>query len=145
MKTLLLAGWILKENLLGIPYVYFAPPFKDQQANISFSATDITVDLKDTLTLKKNQSDYQLGRKNWALRTGASILGFDPYEVTINQYGHRVHHIGSSYALDGDSYAEKTYYIECRGKLYVSKALRLNEDQAVAKDFDHLVNHMDCE
>lgn len=136
-------NWKLGKDLFGMPFVYFSPEKNGQRSNISFTDTGAEVEL-DIKSLAKSQDRYVEGRKQWSEKVGATPLSFIPYEVTINQFGHRVHKIGFSYEHQGKTYDERSHYIECRGKIIFSKSLRLQINEAHEKDFDDLIQNLDC-
>lgn len=136
-------GWTLGKDIFGMPFIYFSPHTNGQRSNISFTDTgaDLEIDIKSLAT---TQDKYQEGRKAWAEQVGAMPLGFLPYQVTVNKHGHKVHRIGFTFEHEGKAYNEKSFYIECRGKIIFSKALRLKENDQHDKDFDELVTSLDC-
>lgn len=137
------AGWTLGKDLFGMPFIYFSPQKNNQRSNISFTDTGAEVEL-DIKALASSQTKYQEGRKQWAEQVGAMPLGFIPYEVYVNKHGHRVHKIGFLYEHEGKAYNEKSYYIECRGRILFSKALRLKVNEEHDKAFDDLISSIDC-
>jgi hypothetical protein len=137
------SSWELGKDLFGIPFIYFAPKQNGQRSNISFTDTGAELEL-DVKTLSANQKDYQAGRKKWAEQVGASIIDFAPYQSFQNKNGHKVHNIGVNYTHEKKVYSEKSYYIECRGKLLFSKSLRLEVNSAHDKDFGDLIQSLDC-
>jgi hypothetical protein len=136
-------GWTLGKELFGMPFVYFSPQKNGQRSNISFTDTAAELEL-DIKSLATTQEKYQTSRKKWAQTVGANVLGFLPYEVSVSKHGHKIHRIGVSYEHQGKSYAEKSYYIECRGKIIYSKALRLTQNEVHDKDFSDLISGLDC-
>jgi hypothetical protein len=52
--------------------------------------------------------------------------------------------VGFNYTHEGKVYAEKSYYIECKGKILFSKSLRLEENSAHEKDFSDFLSTIDC-
>lgn len=137
------SGWKLGKDLFGMPFVYFAPKMNGQSSNISFTDTGANLEL-DVKSLALGQTSYENDRKKWAESIGASISTFFPYEIATNQYGHKVHQIGFNYSYQGRKYKEKSYYIECRGKIINSKSLRLFENEKHDKDFNDLISSLDC-
>jgi hypothetical protein len=137
------SNWKLGKELFGMPFIYFAPSANGQRSNISFTDTGAELEL-DIKTLAKTQKTYQMGRKKWAETVGALAISYEPYEVKVNKNGHRIHRVGFNYSHEGKAYAEKSYYIECKGKLLFSKSLRLRENEAVEKDFADLLGSLDC-
>ena len=135
--------WVLGKELFGMPFIYFSPQVNGQRSNISFTDTGANLEL-DIKSLAKSQIFYQDGKKQWAQKVGASPVAFSPYEVTINKHGHKIHKIGFSYAHKAKSYHEKSYYIECRGKVLFAKALRLSKNEQHDKDFNDLITGLDC-
>lgn len=136
-------GWKLGKDLFGMPFIYFSPESNGQRSNISFTDTGADLEL-DIKSLAETQSKYQKNRKAWAEKVGASALGFSPYEVSINKNGHKVHKIGFSYEHEGKAYNEKSFYIECRGKILFSKSLRLLSNEKHESDFNDLISSLDC-
>lgn len=137
------ANWKLGKDLFGMPFIYFSPQVNGQRSNISFTDTGAELEL-DVKSLSTSQKKYQAGRKAWAKKTGASPISFEPYQVKANQYGHKVHQIGFNYEHEGKTYSEKSYYIECKGKILFSKSLRLRENMAHEKDFKEFIETLDC-
>ncbi len=136
-------GWMLKKDLFGMPFIYFSPQNNGQRSNISFTDTGANLEL-DIKSLATTQDKYKKDRKIWAQKVGASTLGFSPYEVSINNNGHKIHRIGFSYEHEGKTYNEKSIYIECRGKILFSKSLRLLSNEIHEKDFNDLISNLDC-
>lgn len=137
------SNWKLGKELFGMPFIYFSPQENGQRSNISFTDTGAELEL-DIKVLAKNQDQYQVGRKKWADTVGADPLSFEPYEVKVNKNGHRIHRVGFIYAHEGKVYNEKSYYIECKGKLLFSKTLRLKENASHENDFAELLSSLDC-
>ena len=137
------SNWKLGKELFGMPFIYFAPEKNGQRSNISFTDTGAELEL-DINSLASTQEKYQAGRKNWAKKVGADPISYEPYDVKINKNGHRVHRIGFNYSHEGKVYAEKSYYVECRGKILFSKSLRLKENFSHEKDFEDLLGSLDC-
>ena len=135
--------WELGKDLFGMPFIYFSPQENGQRSNISFTDTGANLEL-DIKSLATSQDKYQKGRNEWAAQVGATPLSFSPYVVTVNQHGHKVHKIGFSYEHEGKSYYENSYYIECRGKILFSKSLRLDVNDKHDKDFNDLIQTLDC-
>ncbi len=138
-----LPNWKLGKDLFGMPYVYFSPNVNGQRSNISFTDTGAEVEL-DIKSLASSQNSYQKNKKAWAESIDASVVSFLPYEVKVNNHGHKVHQIGVKYAHEGKTYEEHSYYIECRGKILYSKSLRLTQNEKHADDFQGLINGLDC-
>lgn len=136
-------NWKLGKDLFGMPFIYFSPEANGQRSNISFTDTGADLEL-DVKSLATSQKSYQSSRKEWAKTVNADVISFFPYEVKINQHGHKVHKIGLRYAHEGKTYQEQSYYIECRGKILFSKSLRLSKNEQHEKDFSDLINGLDC-
>lgn len=135
--------WTLGKDLFGMPFIYFSPQVNGQRSNISFTDTGADVEL-DFKSLDKTQDVYQDNKKKWAEQVGATPLSFKNYEVSANKHGHKIHKIGFSYEHEQKTYVERSYYIECRGKILFSKSLRLQENEQHDKDFDDLLSSLDC-
>lgn len=135
--------WKLGKDLFGMPFIYFAPTENGQRSSISFTDTGAEVEL-DIKALASSQADYQEGRKKWTKTVGARALAFLPYEVKVNQKGHKIHQVGFSYSHESKVYFEKSYYIECRGRIIFSKSLRLQENKQHESEFKKLIDSLDC-
>ena len=136
-------NWTLGKDLFGMPFIYFSPQTHGQRSNISFTDTGVDFEL-DMKSLSSTQEKYQVNKKLWAEKVGAKPLNFIPYEVSPNLHGHKIHKIGFTYLHEGKTYNEKSYYIECRGKVLYSKSLRLSENELHEKDFSDLISSLDC-
>jgi hypothetical protein len=136
-------GWTLGKEMFGIPFWYFSPNSNGQRSNITFTDTGAELAL-DIGSLSSAQSSYQEDKKNWAKAVDAKVEKFLPYEVMINRHGNRVHKIGFSYTHEEKSYVERSFYIECRGKILFSKALRLKINRQHDKEFDEIITSLDC-
>lgn len=136
-------NWELGRDLFGMPFIYFSPMENGQRSNISFTDTGANIEL-DLQSVAKSQEDFQQGKKEWAKQIGATPLSYMPYEVITNKHGHKIHHIGFNFKHEENTYHEKSFYIECRGKLLFSKSLRLKENAQHEKDFFDLLNSLDC-
>lgn len=135
--------WKLGRDLFGMPFIYFSPESNGQRSNISFTDTGADLEL-DVNSLATSQKSFENNKKKWAESVGATPEAFVPYKASVNQHGHKVHTIGFVYAHEGKEYLEKSYYIECRGKLLFSKSLRLSTNQKHDSDFSELINSLDC-
>ena len=135
--------WQLGKDLFGMPYIYFSPKENGQRSNISFTDTGADVEL-DIKGLAKSQDSYQNHKKKWADSIGAIPISFEPYTVSINERGHRIHRIGFNYSHENKVYNEGSYYIECRGKILYSKSLRLEKNEKHENDFKNLISSLDC-
>lgn len=135
--------WKLGKDLFGMPFIYFSPEINGQRSNISFTDTGAEAEL-DTKSISETQKTYQENKKKWAQQVGASAESFLPYEMFSNKHGHKIHKIGFNFEHDGKVYQEKSFYIECRDKILFAKALRLKENEIHDKDFNELLNSVDC-
>lgn len=137
------SGWEIGKDLFGMPYIYFSPQLNSQRSNISFTDTGVETEL-DVKTLGSTQNVYQDGKKKWAESVKATIQSFSPYKVSVNKIGHKVHEIGMSYQHEEKSYVEKSYYVECRGRMLFAKSLRLQKNEVHEKTFQELISTIDC-
>lgn len=135
--------WSLEKGLFGIPFIYFSPQENDQRSNISFNDSEAEIPLNEN-DLKGSQDVYQLNKKSWAEQVHAKILSFLPYKYFKNKHGHSVHLIGLSYEHEGKTYLEKSYYINCSGKMIISKSLRLQPNVAHERNFIDLIENLNC-
>jgi len=135
--------WEMGKNMFGIPYMYFSPKKNGQRSNITFAATGADLNF-DTTNIASGMSDYESMKKKWAMKTESKIESFVPYRLWSNLYGHKVHQVGFTYKNEEKIYVENSFYIECKGKMYFSKSLRLEENKAHEKEFEDLIKHIDC-
>lgn len=137
------SDWTLGRDLFGMPFIYFSPQVNGQRSNISFTDTGADLEL-DVSSLASSQDFYRDNKKKWAEQVGATIESFSDLETFTNKHGHKIHKIGLSYRHEDNNYIERSYYIECRGKVLFSKSLRLKENHAHDKDFQDLIQGLDC-
>lgn len=135
--------WELKRDLFGMPFIYFSPQKNGQRSSISFTDTGAELEL-NTKDISSTQKKYQEGRRKWADSVDAKVLSYLPYKLSTNRLGHKIHRIGFSYEHQDKTYVEKSFYIECRGRIIFSKALRLTTNVDHDKDFNDLVESIDC-
>jgi hypothetical protein len=138
-----LKDWELGKDMFGMPFIYFSPQINGQRSNISFTSTGVETDL-DLTTLGKNQDTYKKMKLQWADSVQAKIIGHSPYKRWKNSQGHIVHQIGFEYSHEDLHYVETSFYVDCRGKLIFSKSLRLKANLPHQKDFEQLIQDMDC-
>lgn len=136
-------GWELGKELFGIPYIYFSPQINGERSNISFTDTGANLEL-ESKALGESQADYQKDKQEWAQEVGATPLGYVPYSVSRNQFGHKIHKLGFNFKHEGQSYNETSFYIECRGRIIFAKSLRLSQNEQHDKDFFDLIDTLDC-
>jgi hypothetical protein len=137
------ASWTLGKDLFGMPFIYFAPQLNGQRSNISFTHTGAELEL-DLKSITKSQDVYRDNKKKWGEQVGAKIDGFLELESFKNTHGHKIYKIGVDYTHENESYSERSYYIECRGKILFSKSLRLKQNIEHEKDFSDLIQGLDC-
>lgn len=138
-----LENWELGKDMFGMPFIYFSPQTNGQRSNISFTSTgqDAKVDL---VRLSQHPETYKEIKSSWAQTVSAKPLEFHPYRKWKNNHGHAVHEIGFSYLHEEKSYVEHSFYVDCRGKVIYSKSLRLKDNLSHQKDFQKLLQDMDC-
>lgn len=136
-------GWELGKEMFGMPFIYFSPQVNGQRSNISFTATgaDVVIDLAN---MGHDFAAYKKLKNEWAESVLAKPLGFSPYKSWRNSHGHDVHEVGFEFQHEEDHYFEKSYYINCTGRLIYAKSLRSKENHAHEKEFHSLVNELDC-
>lgn len=135
--------WEMGKDMFGIPYMYFSPKKNGQRSNITFAATGADISF-DTTNIAGGMRDYEKMKKEWAQKTESTVQGFIPYRFWSNLYGHKIHQVGFSYKNEEKIYVEHSFYIECKGKMYFSKSLRLEENKVHEKEFEDLIKHIDC-
>lgn len=116
------AGWSYEKDILGLPHVFLGPE-GDDRASFSITLTgiaDVELPVKD---LKKNQLQYQDGRKKWAESREFKISKFIPYSTFKNGQA-TTHSIGVQYKdAKNIEYQEMSYFTECPDSLVHTKAL----------------------
>lgn len=138
-----LKGWELGKNMFGMPFLYFSPQTNGERSNISFTNTGVDGDL-DLPSLGKNPEQYQKMKKEWAETVDAKVSAFIPFKSWKNDQGLVVNEIGVEFLASEKAYVEKSYYVDCRGRLLFVKSLRLKVNEAHQKDFESLVKNLDC-
>lgn len=136
-------SWTLSRDIFGIPFLLFSPKINGQRSNISFINSGVEVEI-DVNALSSHQKEFQDNKKKWADSVGATINSFISYENFKNKNAHKVHHVGVSYTHENMSYVEKSYYVECKGKLIYSKSLHLKINEKHDQDFKEMIENLDC-
>lgn len=136
-------GWELGKDMFGMPFIYFSPQTNGQRSNISFTTTGLDVEF-NLAVMNKDKAGHQKLKREWAAEVLATPTGFIPYKRWANAQGHTIHEIGFEYDHEGKHYVEKSFYIDCRGRLIYAKSLRLKDNAAHDKEFTTLVKEMDC-
>lgn len=136
------AEWDYEKNLLGLPHVFLT---KDQPERSSLSLTltgikGVNLPVKD---LRKNQNQYQDGRKSWAKKHDATIEKFLPYEVLDNKNKVKVHIIGMDYKINNVGYLEKSYYAECPNSFVHLKLLSPKNEKRI-READEMIQSLKC-
>jgi hypothetical protein len=137
------SGWKLHKDIFGIPHIYFSPKANGQRTNLSFTDTGAVGEI-DLDSLRKSQKVYQQLKENWAIKVGATPNQFLPYEVQSNRNGHKIHQIGFVFNHHGKIYLERSFYIECRGKILFSKSLRLDVNKEHDAEINDILKTLDC-
>lgn len=121
-------GWSYEKNLFGLPHVFLSPEGADR-ASFSLTLTgigDVKLPVKD---LKKNQGQYQEGRKKWAQTRDFIITKFIPYN-TFNSDKVPTHAIGFQYKDKKNvEYVEMSYFTECQDSLVHTKAVGILDSE----------------
>lgn len=136
------SGWTYEKNLLGLPHVFLSSE-KPEKTSVSLTLTGqegVKLKVED---LKKNQSQYQDGRKTWAEDRKAKIVKFIPYESMKfkTQIGHS---IGFIYEMNGKTYQEMSYYIECPQSFIHMKVLGIQNASGFNEGVG-LVKSLNCQ
>lgn len=116
------SDWKYEKNLLGIPHVFLSPD-STNRTSLSLTLTGIEDVKLPVNELKKNQEQYQKGRREWALERDFTILSFIPYETSKTKDKFAIHSIGFEYKDSQTTYFEQSYYVECPGSLVHLKIL----------------------
>ena len=110
------------KNLLGLPNVWTTPFVNGKgRSSLSLTVTGANSNGWDSNQLKKTESTYQEGRKNWATERGYEVTGFLPFSSTKNKNGLPMHTIGFSYKINGIEQHEVSVYLEVKSKLVHAK------------------------
>lgn len=136
-------GWELHQNVMGLPFVLFSPKENGQRTNLSFVPTSASA-VMDVLGLQKDMVRYKEGKKSWASKIGAKIDSYEPLKSYLNKHGNKVTKIGVEYTFKNKKYVEKSFYIECNGKLVHSKATLLKRNSNHTQYIDHMIQGVRC-
>jgi hypothetical protein len=128
-------GWKYERNIFGLPHVLISPEQKDR-TTISITLTGIEEVKLPSFELKKNQEQYQDGRKEWALKRELQIVQFHPYSAIENKEKIKIHQIGLDYKNETFIQTEMSYYVECPKTLVHLKSLGPKDSKEVAKAFE---------
>lgn len=136
-------GWEVHKNVMGLPFVLFSPKENGQRTNLSFVPTSASA-VMDVKGLKNDIGSYKRGKKSWASKVGATIDSYEPLKSFLNKHGNKVTKIGVEYTFKKKKYIEKSYYIECNGKLVHSKATLLRRNSQHTKSIDNMIQGVRC-
>jgi hypothetical protein len=127
-------GYKLHKDFLGLPWVFIEEGNENNRSSLAISISGISnIDL-DSKLLKENYKQYEDGRRTWAMKSGATIKKFLPYESIKNSQQKEIHSGGHIYQNDKGTFYERTFYAECPKTMInlkilidVSKTAKLNE------------------
>lgn len=136
-------GWEVHQNVMGLPFVLFSPKENGQRTNLSFVPTSASV-VMDTKGLQKDMNTYKEGKKKWAEKIGAKINVYEPLKSFQNKHGNKITQIGLQYTFKKKNYIEKSYYIECNGKLVHSKATLISKNSDHSKMIEEMMKGVRC-
>lgn len=132
------SDWKYEKNLLGLPHVFLTDE-KPERTSLSLTLTGIEKLKLPVDVLKKNQSQYQEGRKEWANQREIKVERFFPYMDIETKQKIKMHEIGFEYSLKGFIYVEKSYYAECPNSFVHLKVIgrktspKISEADQIAK------------
>lgn len=135
-------GWTYEKNILGLPHVFMSSE-KPEKTSVSLTLTGLEGVKLKMEDLKKNQGQYQDGRRTWALDREAKIVKFLPYE-NFKLKSHSAHSIGVTYELGGKTYEEISYYVECPLSFVHMKLLGVLGSQGVSAG-KNLMKSLSCQ
>jgi hypothetical protein len=124
-------GWQEIEGLFGMPYFLLGPRRDGARPVLSVTPTGIHNARFDEKALGKSEATYREGRERWLKKRGGTALEYFPYRKESWSGGIEVHGIGFRYRLGGIVFAEMSYYLVCKSRLFHLKTL-LRESQLVA-------------
>ncbi len=121
-------NWRTDKDALGIPLLITSPLKKKGRVTLSVVPLGIpAVELKKKF-LKKTQNKYRKGRLRFLARFEGDALEFFPHRKSKWLYSEDVHQIGYRYRIGGIVYVENSYYVNCRGQMYLLKSLYRDSD-----------------
>jgi|GEM_PF-917436 len=136
-------NWMLKERVLGMPFMFFSEKENGSRSNVSFTHTGTSIKL-DAKKLQADIKNFEAGKKIWAKKVGAKVDKLDPFKSYQNKKGHTVHRLGVLYTYKNKKYHEMSYYIECGEKLIYSKALSLEKNKRHLNEVKDFVEGISC-
>jgi len=137
-------NWEAKQNMFSLPLLFFSERVNGQASNISFSGTGLDGDL-DYTRMKNDEGGYKKIKENFLSKVNGELIALIPYEKKTSTLGHTLHSQGMAFRLNGKTYQEKSYFIECGKKHFYAKTLRLRENKAHDEKFNSLLDQFDCE
>jgi hypothetical protein len=138
--------WEDAKNLFGVPLMLLGPMEGETRPTISVTAVGKNTMKFDPAELKKTEADYLAGRKRWLEDRDGEFVAFSGYRNEKFSNGADAHVIGYRYTLNGEEFAESSYYVSCNGGLYHLKTLlRATQEGKYASETSKIVRSLKCE
>ena len=143
--------WQNVSDLFGMPLMLLGPEKGGGRPVISVTPTGKAVSGRngiyfDAAELERSQKDYRAGREAWLKKYGGKSLSYVPYRVEKWEGVPEAHVLGYRYSLQGAEFAENTYYVICKDKLFHLKTLmRASHEKDYASTLDQAVRSFKCE
>lgn len=138
--------WENAQGLFGVQLMLLGPMVSENRPVVTIESTDFSGMTFDSISLKKNEKEYQEGKTQWLKKYNGRALEFFSYET--KDLGKKIvdHKIGFRYEIGENQFIERSHYITCGNNLYHLKTLvRANEESANKKSLDQIINSFSCQ
>lgn len=126
--------WLTRTDMLGLPLAIVSPLQADNNRVVISLAQASQGDEKVLLGesfIEASSKEFQGNKKQWLEKNKGHLVEFIPNEIISLGKGHRALVLGYIYDLNGKRNTEKSYYIECGGRIYFGKILVNKTNEAL--------------
>lgn len=136
--------WVDTEGLFDIPLTLSGPMANKIRPIITVTPTEMTK-VKFNQKDKEAEADYQTERTRWLNKHNGKAQSFRPYQKLKWDGIEEAHSLGYFYSINGNDYAERTYYILCRDRLYHIKSLIQDIHFEYQDEIEKIVRSFRCQ
>lgn len=127
--------WESVEHLYGMPLLFLGPISSKNEHTFRPTISITDTGIKEVVFLdnekEKNEKDFKKIKDDWLIERQGSVIEYLPYRHFDLQNGEKVRTMGVSYTLNGKSFVENTYYIDCKKTIINFKSIYLTEQNII--------------
>jgi hypothetical protein len=122
--------WQDVKDFMNAPLTLLGPERKGIRPVINFVSTGVGTGRVDESAFQGDVKSWQRGRQKFLKIQGGRLLEFYPYKDESWKSGVKAHIYGMRYQLGEAEIVSRSYYVECKSKLYIAKSLIRAENEA---------------